>query len=155
MLWDFLFVLCTISSQFLWIFHFWLSLRCSLTFVTHETKDRVTRTPLITGDELRCSGKVSSSCSTSGTRRGTLVANPVISHELVKDRDVFLWSGRRNTEDWKLSKTIHPHPTPKIWEEKEKKRWIQVCRKICCKLELWIMRASGFTLLEQKTKNGL
>ena len=36
---------------------------------THKTKDRVTRTPLKTGDELMCSGRVSSSCSTSGTRR--------------------------------------------------------------------------------------
>ena len=35
---------------------------------TYKTKDRVTRTPLITGGELRCSGGVSSSCSTSGTR---------------------------------------------------------------------------------------
>jgi hypothetical protein len=28
---------------------------------THKTKDRVTRTPLTTGSELRCSGRVSSS----------------------------------------------------------------------------------------------
>jgi len=35
---------------------------------THKTKDQVTRTPPNTGGELRCSGKVSSSCSTSGTR---------------------------------------------------------------------------------------
>jgi hypothetical protein len=35
----------------------------------HKTKDRVTRTPLKTRDELRCSGRVSSSCPTSGTRR--------------------------------------------------------------------------------------
>ena len=48
---------------------------------THKTKDRVTRTLLKTGDELRCSGRISSSCSTSGTRRVNLVTNPVISHE--------------------------------------------------------------------------
>jgi Zn ribbon nucleic-acid-binding protein len=30
---------------------------------THKTKDRVTRTPLKTGGELRCSGRVSSSLS--------------------------------------------------------------------------------------------
>jgi hypothetical protein len=35
----------------------------------HKTKDRVTRIPLKTGDEIRCAGRVSSSCSTSGTRR--------------------------------------------------------------------------------------
>jgi hypothetical protein len=47
----------------------------------HKTKDRVTRTPLKTGGELRCSGRVSSSCSTSDTRRVILVTNPMISHE--------------------------------------------------------------------------
>jgi len=31
----------------------------------HKTKDRVTRTPLKTCGELRCPGRVSSSCSTS------------------------------------------------------------------------------------------
>ena len=48
---------------------------------TNKTKDRVTRTPLKTGDELRCSGRVSSSCSTSGTRCVNLVTNPVIRRE--------------------------------------------------------------------------
>ena len=38
---------------------------------THKTKDRVTRTPLKLGGELMCSGRVSISCSTSGTRRVT------------------------------------------------------------------------------------
>ena len=32
---------------------------------TYKTKDWVTRTPLKTGGELRCSGRVSSSCSTN------------------------------------------------------------------------------------------
>jgi len=48
---------------------------------THKTKDRVTQTPLKTGGELSCSGRVNSSCSTSGSRRVNLVTNPVISHE--------------------------------------------------------------------------
>ena len=60
---------------------------------THKTKDRVTRTPLKTGDELRCSGWVRSSYSTSGIRRVNLVTNPVISHEWGKDREVFTTSG--------------------------------------------------------------
>ena len=38
----------------------------------YKTKDRVTRTPLKTGGELGCSGRIGSSCSTSGTRRDTL-----------------------------------------------------------------------------------
>jgi len=60
---------------------------------THKTKDRVTRTPLKTWGERRCSGRVSSSCYTSGTRRANLVANPVISHEWGKDREVFTPNG--------------------------------------------------------------
>ena len=36
---------------------------------THKTKDRVTRTLLKPMGEIRCSGRVSSSCSSSGTRR--------------------------------------------------------------------------------------
>ena len=48
---------------------------------TPKTKDRVTRTSLKTGGELRCSGKVDSSCSTSDTQRVNLVTNPVISHK--------------------------------------------------------------------------
>jgi hypothetical protein len=35
---------------------------------THKAKDRATRTSLKTGGELRCSGRVCSSCSTSITR---------------------------------------------------------------------------------------
>jgi len=39
---------------------------------TYKTKDRVTRTSLKTGGELRCSGRVSSFRSTSGARRVNL-----------------------------------------------------------------------------------
>jgi hypothetical protein len=46
--------------------------------ITQKNKDRAIRTPLITGDELKYSGRVSSSFSTSGTRRVTLVTKPVI-----------------------------------------------------------------------------
>ena len=42
---------------------------------TYKTKDRSTRTRLKTGGELRCSGRVSSFCSISGTRRVNLVKN--------------------------------------------------------------------------------
>jgi hypothetical protein len=47
----------------------------------YKTKDRVTRTPLKTGGELGCYGRVSSACSTSDTRRVNLVTNPVIRHQ--------------------------------------------------------------------------
>jgi hypothetical protein len=46
--------------------------------ITQKTKDRATGTPLKTGDELLCSGRKGSSCSTYVTGRVTLVANPVI-----------------------------------------------------------------------------
>jgi hypothetical protein len=46
---------------------------------THKTKDRVTRTPQKTGGELWYSGRVSSTCSTSGTRRVNLDLNSSFS----------------------------------------------------------------------------
>ena len=46
---------------------------------THKTKDRDTRTPLKTGCEIRCSGRVGSSCTTSGTRR---VKQDILSYNL-------------------------------------------------------------------------
>ena len=47
----------------------------------HKTKDRVTRTPLKTGREFRCSRRVSSSCSNSSTHRVTfsLAINAVLN----------------------------------------------------------------------------
>jgi hypothetical protein len=48
---------------------------------THKTIDRVTRTPLKTGGELRSSERVSSSCSTSGIHCANLVTNLVICEE--------------------------------------------------------------------------
>jgi hypothetical protein len=59
---------------------------------TYNTKDQVTRTHLKTKSELRCSGRVSSSCSTSGTPRVNLVTNLIISHERGKDREVLATS---------------------------------------------------------------
>jgi len=48
---------------------------------THKTTDQVTRTPLNIWGEFRGSGKMRSSCSTSGNHRVNLVTHPVISHE--------------------------------------------------------------------------
>jgi len=47
---------------------------------TYKTKDRITRTPLTIGCEGMFFGRVSGSCSTSGTRRVNLVTNALISH---------------------------------------------------------------------------
>jgi hypothetical protein len=65
----------------------------SHTNTIHQTIDWVTRTPLNTGGELGCSGRVISFCSTSGTRRVNLVTNPLISREWGKDREVLTTSG--------------------------------------------------------------
>jgi hypothetical protein len=62
------------------------------------------RTPLKTGGELKCSGRVSSSCSTSDTRRVNIVTNSVISHERGKDREVFTTSG---TYPWSFVTQTH------------------------------------------------
>ena len=59
---------------------------------SQKTKDRATRTLLKTRDELRCSGRVSISCSTSVTRRVILVTNPVISHEWWKNWEILTTS---------------------------------------------------------------
>ena len=55
------------------------------TQLTQKTKDQVTRTPRKSEGELRCSRKVSSSCSNSAIRSVNLVTNPVISNESGKD----------------------------------------------------------------------
>ena len=58
-----------------------------------QTKDRATRIKLKTVGELRCSGRVSSSCSTCGTLHVIRVTNPVISYEWGKDRIVITING--------------------------------------------------------------
>jgi hypothetical protein len=76
---------------------------------TYKTNDRVIWTPLKTGGELRCSGRVSSSCSTSGTRRVNLVTNPVINREWGKGRKVFTTSG---TYPWSFVTQIFHNGQP-------------------------------------------
>ena len=49
--------------------------------------------PTKTRGELRCSGMVSSFCSTSDTRRVTLVTNPMVNHELRQEWEVLTISG--------------------------------------------------------------
>ena len=81
---------------------------------TYRIKDRVTRSPLKTGSELRCSGRVSSFCATSDTRRVNLVTNPVISHERGNDREVFTTSG---TYPWSfVTQIFHNGQTSKTFE---------------------------------------
>ena len=76
---------------------------------TYTTIDRVTRTPLKTGGERKCSGRVSSSCSISGTRRINLVTNPVISREWGKDREMFTTS---ETYPWSFVTQIFHNGQP-------------------------------------------
>ena len=76
---------------------------------TYKIKDRVTRTPLKTGGKLRYSGRVSSSCSTSDTRRVNLATNPVISYERRNDREVLTTSG---TYPWSFVTQIFHNGQP-------------------------------------------
>ena len=46
---------------------------------THKTKDQETRTSLKSWGELRYSGRLGSSCFTSGTRRFTLIYKPGVN----------------------------------------------------------------------------
>ena len=48
---------------------------------TYTSKVRITRTPLKTGCELKCFGRISSSYSTGDTNRVNRVTNPVTGHE--------------------------------------------------------------------------
>jgi hypothetical protein len=56
-----------------------------------------------------CSERISSSYSTSDTRRVNLVTNPVISHERVNDREVFTTSG---TYPWSFVTQIFHNGQP-------------------------------------------
>ena len=76
---------------------------------TYKIKDRVTRTPLKTGGKLGYSGRVSSSCSTSDTRRVNLATNPVISYERRNDREVLTTSG---TYPWSFVTQIFHNGQP-------------------------------------------
>ena len=59
---------------------------------------------LKTGGEHRCSERLRSLCSTSGTRHVYLVTNPEISRELGKEREVFTTSG---TYSWAREHTCN------------------------------------------------
>ena len=61
--------------------------------IIQKTKDREIPTPLKTRGKLRCSWRVSSTCSISGTRRVTLATSPVISHEWGKEQIVITTNG--------------------------------------------------------------
>ena len=76
---------------------------------TYKITDRVARTSLKTGDELRCSGRVGSSCSTSGTRRVNVGTYSVKSREWGKDREVFTTSG---TYPWSFVTQIFHNGQP-------------------------------------------
>jgi hypothetical protein len=66
--------------------------------------------PLKIGGEFICSERVSSSCSTSGTRRVNLVTHPVINHERGKDMEVITTSGTYRIEHENIHKNSWKHP---------------------------------------------
>jgi hypothetical protein len=85
---------------------------------TQKTKEWATRTPLNTGSELRCSGRVGSSCSTSET----CATNPVISLERGKlDCDY----DKRNISV-AICDTDIPQWLSRDGDRKTLKRWLQL-----------------------------
>ena len=92
-----------------------------------KTKDWVTRNPLRYHGDLRCSGRVISSCSTSSTRRVAPVSNPVIRHEWGKDREVLTTS---RTYQWSFvthifrNSKVHLLDYQTILERRPTKLWI-------------------------------
>jgi len=109
----------------------------------YKTIDRVTRTPLRIGGELRCSGRVSSSCYTSGTCHVNLVTNPVISQYIFKTGRCWTithlwlvyqlyvfqhwlhylgWNGKKVPHCWNISKIPHCLNISKIKYQNRRKR---------------------------------
>ena len=69
---------------------------------TYKTKDRVTQTSLKTGGEPEWSGRLSSFCSTSGTRRSCsgverIERREVLNH-LMKSQHVLAWEGLKDVK---------------------------------------------------------
>jgi hypothetical protein len=58
---------------------------------TYKTKDRVTQIPLKTGGELRCSGRVRSSCSTSDSRRVNLHVVTMAKRKSTKGQTFYMY----------------------------------------------------------------
>ena len=52
-------------------------------YTTQKTKDQATRTPLKTGGDLMCSGRVNCFCYTSDTRRVSLFSDKNINDVLL------------------------------------------------------------------------
>jgi hypothetical protein len=69
----------------------------------HKTKrlTNIEQPHIYTGYECKCAGRISSFCSTSGTRRVTNVKIPVISHEPQKKEGI-------------LTTTNGTHPWPSV-----------------------------------------
>jgi hypothetical protein len=59
-------------------------------------KLKIKQHPTKNYDELRFSGRVGSSCSTSGSSHVTLVTRPMIGHEVGQNREVLTTSGTYN-----------------------------------------------------------
>ena len=81
---------------------------------TPKIKDRVTRTPLKNGGELRCSGRESSFCPTHDTCHVNLVTNQVICHKWGHDRVVFT-SG---TYPWSFGTHIFYNGKPNFFHKR-------------------------------------
>jgi hypothetical protein len=86
----------------------------------HRTNDQVKRTSLKTGNELRSSGMLNSSCSTSGIRRFTVVTNRVIrsawryqrgnQNPYIEEKQTTQWPNEKELK-YKQRSIKHAHKT--------------------------------------------
>jgi len=121
----------------------------------YNTKERVTRTSLKTGDDLRCSERISSSWSTSDTHRVNLVTHPVISHEwgknwevlstihLGKDTDLlifFLFHFDLDSNDIYFKSMRNSSTTMKIWDIRKKASTLGL---LACHIMPFVQAISG------------
>ena len=118
---------------------------------TLKIKDRSSNTnPTKTQGELKCSGRVGSSCSTSGTRCVTLVTNLAVVHEWIRTWNCFRqmyimpylfcqkpWRSPQETTSSAFNKKRHGiiHKTPKLY----RKRWNILFNILCCKIVILTM----------------
>ena len=110
---------------------------------THRTKYQVTRIPLKTGSELMCPRKVSSSCSTSCTRRVNLVTNPVISSEWVITGKCLRQVEHLHGHLWhRYSITVNQVMVPTV---KPLKRWLQLNQLLFLLNHLYCIKKCGST----------
>ena len=90
---------------------------------TQKINNLATQTKLKFSSELRCPGKINGFCPICGTRRDTLLTNPVISHEWGTHRIMIMTNG---THLWSFVTHIVTHIFRNCGDRKTLKWWFQL-----------------------------